>query len=47
MRYQVTLDEAKVRLHDLIEAALKGDHVFILKNDQQAVQLIPVEPPKR
>jgi len=47
MKYQVTLDEAKVRLHDLIEAALRGDEVFILKDDQQAVQLIPVKPPRR
>lgn len=47
MQYQIALDEAKVRLLDLIEAALKGDDVFILKDDQQAVQLIPVEPPRR
>jgi antitoxin (DNA-binding transcriptional repressor) of toxin-antitoxin stability system len=47
MKYQVTLDEAEVRLKDLIEVALKGDEVFILKDGQQAVQLIPVEPPRR
>ena len=47
MIYQITLDEAKLRLLDLIEAALKGDEVFILKDEQQAIQLIPVEPPKR
>ena len=47
MIYQITLDEAKTQLLDLIEAAIKGDEVFILKNDQQAVQLIPSLPPKR
>jgi antitoxin (DNA-binding transcriptional repressor) of toxin-antitoxin stability system len=47
MVYQITLDEAKLRLLDLIEAALKGDEVFILKDGQQAVQLIRVEPPMR
>jgi antitoxin (DNA-binding transcriptional repressor) of toxin-antitoxin stability system len=47
MIHQITLHEAKLRLLDLIEAALKGDEVFILKDEQQAVQLIPVEPPVR
>lgn len=44
MVYQIKLDEAKARLLDLIEAAIKGEEVFILKDDQQAVQLVPVEP---
>jgi antitoxin (DNA-binding transcriptional repressor) of toxin-antitoxin stability system len=47
MTYQVKLDEAKVRLLDLIEAAIRGEDVFILKDDYPAVQLVPVEPPKR
>jgi antitoxin (DNA-binding transcriptional repressor) of toxin-antitoxin stability system len=47
MIHQITLAEAKLRLLDLIEAAIKGDEVFILKDDQQAVQLVPVEPPIR
>jgi antitoxin (DNA-binding transcriptional repressor) of toxin-antitoxin stability system len=47
MIYQMTLDEAKTRLLDLIEAAIKGNEVFILKDEQQAIQLVPVEPPKR
>jgi antitoxin (DNA-binding transcriptional repressor) of toxin-antitoxin stability system len=45
--HQVKLDEAKTRLLDLIEAAIKGEDVFILKDDQQTVQLVPVELPKR
>jgi antitoxin (DNA-binding transcriptional repressor) of toxin-antitoxin stability system len=45
--YQVGLDEAKARLSDLIETAFKGEKVFIFKDDQQVVQLVPTEPPKR
>jgi len=45
--HRVKLDEAKTRLPDLIETAIKGEDVFILKDDQQVVQLVPVEPPKR
>ncbi len=41
--HQVKLDEAKIRLLDLIEAAIKGEDVFILKDDQQTVQLVPVK----
>jgi prevent-host-death family protein len=45
--YQVSLDEAKRRLLDLVEAAIKGEKVLIVKEDRQMVQLVPVEPPKR
>jgi antitoxin (DNA-binding transcriptional repressor) of toxin-antitoxin stability system len=45
--YKVKLDEAQIRLLDLIEAAIKGEDVFILKDNQQTVQLVPVELPKR
>ena len=47
MTYQVKLDEAKVPLLDLIEAAIRGENVLILKDDRPVVQLTPVEPPKR
>jgi antitoxin (DNA-binding transcriptional repressor) of toxin-antitoxin stability system len=47
MTYQVMLDEAKTRLRDLIEAAIRGEDVFIVKNEQDAVQLVPVKPPRR
>ena len=47
MPCQVKLDEAKVRLPDLIEAAIRGEDVFILKDDHPVVQLVPLEPPKR
>ena len=47
MQWPRPLDEAGTRLIDLIDAAIKGDDVFILKDDQQAVKLVPVEPPNR
>ena len=37
----VTLDEAKVQLFDLIEAAAAGEEIFIRKNDDISVQLVP------
>ncbi len=40
---QIKMEEAKVRLPDLIEAAIKGEEVFILRGDQPVVQLVPVE----
>ena len=39
---QVTIDEAKARLLDLIDAALEGETVSIAKDDQHAVQLVPL-----
>lgn len=47
MVHQVKLDEVKERLPDLIEAALRGEEVLILKDDQEAVRLVPVESPRR
>lgn len=41
---QVGLEEAKVRLRDLIDAVLKGEKVFIVKDRQAAVQLVPAVP---
>ncbi|MFO7918473.1 MAG: DUF2281 domain-containing protein [Anaerolineae bacterium] len=45
--YRVTFDEAKSKLLTLIDAAIKGERVLILKDDQEAVQLVPVAPPER
>jgi antitoxin (DNA-binding transcriptional repressor) of toxin-antitoxin stability system len=45
--YQVKLDDAKSKLLSLINAAIKGEKVLIFKDDQQAVQLVPVAPPER
>jgi antitoxin (DNA-binding transcriptional repressor) of toxin-antitoxin stability system len=44
--YEVNLDEAKTSLLNLIDAAIKGEEVFI-KDDQRIVQLVPAEEPKR
>jgi antitoxin (DNA-binding transcriptional repressor) of toxin-antitoxin stability system len=45
--YQVKLDDAKSKLLALINAAIEGEKVFIFKDDQQVVQLVPVAPPER
>lgn len=45
--YRVKLDEAQTQLSDLIDAAIGGEDVFIVKDDQPMVQLVPVEAPKR
>jgi antitoxin (DNA-binding transcriptional repressor) of toxin-antitoxin stability system len=39
---QVTIDEAKAHLPDLIEAALNGVEVVIAKDEQSVVKLVPV-----
>ena len=38
---QVTPDEAKARLTELIAAALRGERVVIGEDEQHAVQLVP------
>lgn len=40
--YQVTPDEAKAHLEDLIKAALQGEMVFIAQDKEHKVQLIPI-----
>ena len=45
--YEVRLDEAKRRLLALIDAAIEGEEVLIVKDDQQVVQLVPVTRPER
>jgi len=47
MIQEVNLDEAKARLLDLINAALKGETVIITKDSQQMVQLVPAGQPAR
>lgn len=44
---QITLAEASQHLSDLIEAALEGEEIIIIKDNQQAVKLTPVLPAKR
>jgi antitoxin (DNA-binding transcriptional repressor) of toxin-antitoxin stability system len=42
MVYQVSYRDAVARLKDLIEAAIRGEIVYIAEDDQHIVQLIPV-----
>ena len=39
---QVTIDEAKAYLPDLIEAALNGVEVVIAKDEQPIVKIVPI-----
>jgi prevent-host-death family protein len=39
---QVKLDEATVRLADLIEAAVRGETIYISNNSTHTVRLVPV-----
>lgn len=41
------IQEAESRLRDLIEDAMQGKEVFIVKNSSQVVQLVPVKPQVR
>jgi antitoxin (DNA-binding transcriptional repressor) of toxin-antitoxin stability system len=40
--HQVTVEEAKSHLPELIDAAVNGEEVVIAKDDQHAVKLVPV-----
>ena len=42
--YQINADEAKSRLPALIQAALRGETVYIAEDAQHIVQLVPVAP---
>jgi antitoxin (DNA-binding transcriptional repressor) of toxin-antitoxin stability system len=44
---QVTPDEAKTRLPDLISAALRGETILIGEGTDEIVQLVPVAPTRR
>lgn len=44
---QITVNEASQHLRDLIEAALNGEEIIIIKDNQPVVKLIPVSPVKR
>ena len=40
--HQVSLEEAKTQLHDLIDAAVSGEEVIIAKDPHHLVKLVPV-----
>ena len=39
---QVTIEEAKMSLPDLIDAAVNGEEVVIAKDEERLVRLVPV-----
>ncbi|HEY3139446.1 MAG TPA: type II toxin-antitoxin system Phd/YefM family antitoxin [Blastocatellia bacterium] len=44
--HQVTIEEARNHLPDLIDAAVKGEHVVITKDSRHSVKLVPVSKSK-
>lgn len=44
---QVTPEEARAHLAELMDAAMRGERVEIARDDQHAVQLIPVSPTRQ
>jgi len=40
--HQITVEDAKSNLPDLIDAAINGEEVVITKDDQHIVKLVPV-----
>jgi antitoxin (DNA-binding transcriptional repressor) of toxin-antitoxin stability system len=44
---EVSAEEAKKRLSDLIAAAIRGEAVYIKDNGRRIVQLTPVGAPRR
>jgi prevent-host-death family protein len=47
MVVNVSYDEVKTKIADLIEAALRGDKVVISKNGRQIIQLVPMKTARR
>jgi antitoxin (DNA-binding transcriptional repressor) of toxin-antitoxin stability system len=43
----IKLNEAVTHLPDLIKAAVNGEDIFIIADDQQIVQLVPIPNSKR
>ena len=39
---QISLEEAKIHLKELVDAALKGEEVMIAKDQEHVVKLIPI-----
>ncbi len=40
---RIALQDAQTELQQLVDAAVRGETVLIVGNDQQVVQLVPVE----
>ncbi|MBN1876640.1 MAG: DUF2281 domain-containing protein [Anaerolineae bacterium] len=44
---RIEVKEAETNLTDLINAAINGENIFIIKDQHQVVQLVPVTLPLR
>ena len=44
---RIALQDAQTELQQLVDAAVRGETVLIVGNDQQVVQLVPIESAKR
>ena len=44
---RVNMHEAKTKLSQLVERALRGETVYIARNGEPAVRLVPVHPKRR
>ena len=44
---QFKIQDAQSCLEDLVESAMEGEEIFIVKEDRKVVQLVPVKPPTR
>lgn len=47
MVQRIALSEAQIELKQLVDAAIRGETVVIVGDDQQAVQLVPIASGKR
>lgn len=45
--YRVDIDDATKHLFELVDAAIRGEAVLIVKEDEQIVQLVPVKQTQR
>lgn len=45
--HEYTLEEAGAHLAELMDAAMRGERVVIARDEEHAVQLVPVAPAKR
>lgn len=41
--HKITVEDAKEQLHSLIQDAMKGEEVIIVKNDTPLVKLAPIK----
>ncbi|MBM3144644.1 MAG: type II toxin-antitoxin system prevent-host-death family antitoxin [Chloroflexi bacterium] len=47
MVVSVSYNDKKIKIADLIEAAMSGDKVVITKDGEQIIQLVPMKPARK